>query len=199
MQAAFEPVLFIVCGLGILGALLALLSANRTWKEYGKSRLLMDRDPVAGPAVGSAAALLERDTEIRQLLEARNERRERRGEPPLDVERELSRLTALQVDGSPVADARTVRLEELLNRPGTYFNPQTEILVVVDDSPELDAEIFNMEEFEGADWVQISDEVPVDEDRRDELLETFQVDHHAIISSTDEDEEADALEEELEE
>ena len=98
-----------------------------------------------------------------------------------------------------MADARTVRLEELLNRPGTYFNPQTEILVVVDDSPELDAEIFNMEEFEGADWVQISDEVPVDEDRRDELLETFQVDHHAIISSTDEDEEADALEEELEE
>ena len=98
-----------------------------------------------------------------------------------------------------MADARPLRLEELLNRPGTYFNPQTEILVVVDDSPELDAEIFNLEEFEGADWVQISDEVPVDEDRRDELLETFQVDHHAITSSSDEDEEADALEEELEE
>ena len=28
-----------------------------------------------------------------------------------------------------------------------------------------------MEEFEGADWVQISDEVPVDEGRRDELLQ----------------------------
>ncbi|MBV9535785.1 MAG: hypothetical protein JO321_10285 [Solirubrobacterales bacterium] len=96
-----------------------------------------------------------------------------------------------------MADARQIQLDELLNRPGTYFNPQTEILVVVDDSPELDAEIFNMEEFEGADWVQISDEVPIDEDRRDELLETFQVDHHA--SAPDADEEADMLEEDEQE
>ena len=66
-----------------------------------------------------------------------------------------------------MADPRRFELDELINRPGTYFNPQTEVLVVVDDSPELDAEIFNMEEFEGADWVLISDEVPVDEDRRD--------------------------------
>src|SRR5436305_9862519 len=74
-------------------------------------------------------------------------------------------------------DGRRFELDELLNRPGTYFNPQTEVLVVVDDSPELDAEIFNMEEFEGADWVLISDELPVDENRRDELLETFQARH----------------------
>jgi hypothetical protein len=47
-------------------------------------------------------------------------------------------------------------------------------MVVVDDSPTMDAEIFNMEPFEGADWVLIADEVPVDEARRDELLETFQ-------------------------
>ena len=47
------------------------------------------------------------------------------------------------------------------------------MLIIVDDSPELDAEIFNMEEFEGADWVRISDEVPVDESRRDELLEAL--------------------------
>ena len=33
-----------------------------------------------------------------------------------------------------------------------------------------------MEQYEGADWVLISDEVPVDEHRRDELLESFQVD-----------------------
>lgn len=74
-----------------------------------------------------------------------------------------------------MADGRKIELEDLVNRPGTYFNPQTEVLVVVDDSPELDAEIFGMEEYEGADWVLISDEVPVDEHRRDELLEAFQV------------------------
>src|SRR5581483_730651 len=104
MQGAFEPVLFIVCGLGILGAVLALVSASKTWKEYGKSQLLMERDQDAGPAAGSAAALLERDSEIRQLLDARNHRRERRGEPPLDIDRELSRLTALQVDGQLKAE-----------------------------------------------------------------------------------------------
>jgi len=73
-----------------------------------------------------------------------------------------------------MADGRRYELDELVNRPGTYFNPQTEVLVVVDDSQSLDAEIFNMEQFEGADWVLITDEVPVDEPRRDELLETFQ-------------------------
>jgi hypothetical protein len=92
---------------------------------------------------------------------------------------------------------RVFELDELLNRPGTYFNPQTEILVVVDDSPELDAEIFNMEEFEGADWVLIADDLPVDEHRRDELLERFQVHYHpgGPDSITDDgDEHEDALE-----
>jgi hypothetical protein len=74
--------------------------------------------------------------------------------------------------------SRRFELEDLVNRPGTYFNPQTEILVVVDDSASLDSEIFNLEEFEGADWVLVTDEVPVDEDRRDELFEGFQASYH---------------------
>ncbi len=73
-----------------------------------------------------------------------------------------------------MADDRRYDIDELLVRPGTYFNPQTEVLVVVDDSNSMDAEIFNLEEFEGADWVLVSDDLPVDEARRDELLETFQ-------------------------
>jgi hypothetical protein len=74
-----------------------------------------------------------------------------------------------------VTDARRYDLEDLLIRPGTYFNPQTEILVVVDDSPELDREIFSTAELEGAEWVLVSDETPLEEDLRDELLERFQV------------------------
>ena len=73
-----------------------------------------------------------------------------------------------------MADERRFELDDLLLRPGCYLNPQTEIMVVVDDSPSIDGEIFNLEEFEGADWVLIADEVPVDEARRDELLERFQ-------------------------
>jgi hypothetical protein len=98
-----------------------------------------------------------------------------------------------------MADPRLVDLEDLVNRPGTYFNPQIEVLVVVDDSPELDAEIFNMEEFEGADWVQISEEVPVDEHRRDELLEAFQVKYHPGSPVDEEDEDLDELEEDHQE
>ena len=93
-----------------------------------------------------------------------------------------------------MADPRRVELEDLVNRPGTYFNPQTEVLIVVDDSPELDAEIFNMEEFEGADWVLISDETPVDENRRDELLEAFQIHYHPGEVSDNGDDEPDELE-----
>jgi hypothetical protein len=69
-------------------------------------------------------------------------------------------------------------LEEIVTRPGVYFNPQTEVLVVVDDSAELDGEIFNLEDFEGSEWVQISDEIVVDEERRDELLISFQTVYH---------------------
>jgi len=73
-----------------------------------------------------------------------------------------------------MARDRRYDLEDLVNRAGTYFNPQTEVLVIVDDSSSIDSEIFNMEEFEGADWVLISDDVPVDESQRDEILENFQ-------------------------
>src|SRR3954466_10121565 len=73
---------------------------------------------------------------------------------------------------------RRYELDELIIRPGTYFNPQTEVMIVVDDSPSMDSEIFNMEEFEGADWVLISDDLPVDESARDELLENFQSPYH---------------------
>ena len=98
-----------------------------------------------------------------------------------------------------MADPRRFELDELVNRPGSYFNPQTEVLIVVDDSPELDAEIFNMEEFEGADWVLISDDVPVDEDHRDRLLEAFQTRHAGEDFEADPDEEPEEYEEEVEE
>jgi hypothetical protein len=71
-----------------------------------------------------------------------------------------------------------VEIEDALVRPGTYFNPQTEVVVVVDDSASIDQEVFNMESYEGADWVRISDEVPIDEEARDTALERFQTHYH---------------------
>lgn len=103
-----------------------------------------------------------------------------------------------------MADPRPLDLEDAVTRPGTYLNPQTEVLIVVDDSPDLDAEIFDMEEFEGVEWVMISDEVPIDDDARDELLQAFQVRHGAARGAVlgdddivDEDENAEPEADEL--
>jgi len=100
-----------------------------------------------------------------------------------------------------MAEHRRYELDELLIRPGTYFNPQTEVMVVVDDSLSLDSEIFNMEEFEGADWVLVADDLPVDEAQRDELFERFQATYHggdgrSVIAASVED--LDALDDEVE-
>jgi hypothetical protein len=87
-----------------------------------------------------------------------------------------------------MADPRTFELDELVTRPGTYFNPQTDVVLIVDDSVDVDNEVFDMEAIEGADWVLIADEVPVDEAQRDQLVERFQVTQSADPGAyTDED------------
>jgi hypothetical protein len=76
-------------------------------------------------------------------------------------------------------ETRIIEVDDMLLRPGTYFNPQTEIVVVVDDSSSIDQEIFNMEAYEGSDWVRIADDVPVDEDSLGATLEEFQTHYSA--------------------
>ena len=92
-----------------------------------------------------------------------------------------------------MSDARRFQLDELTIRPGTYFNPQTEVLIVVDDSPEVDHEIFNMEDFDSADWLLISEDSPVDERKRDELVDlfelTYQPDEASVEGHLDDDDE----------
>jgi hypothetical protein len=106
MQSAFGTVVLVVCGVGVAGAIAALLLNRRTWDEYGRNQLV--RDSETGPARPQAVATTdhERDEEIRQMLEARNARRRRRGDPELDVEAELGRLTAPLVDDELRAEIR---------------------------------------------------------------------------------------------
>src|SRR3954467_14097246 len=94
-----------------------------------------------------------------------------------------------------MARGRRYEIEDLANHAGTYFNPQTEVLVIVDDSSTIDSEIFNMEEFEGADWVLISDDVPVDASQRAETLENSQPTFHGGDGRDPEDEDEEDLEE----
>lgn len=89
---------------------------------------------------------------------------------------------------------RHFEIDELLVRPGTYFNPETEVLIVVDDSPEIDQATFDANAApEGADWVLVSDEAPIDEAARDELLQDFQARYQGAGAAPelDEDESLD--------
>ncbi len=72
-----------------------------------------------------------------------------------------------------MADLRRFDMDELVYRPGTYVNPQTEVVIVVDDSATVDAELFPDSGDEG-EWLLVSDDAPLDESRRDELLERLQ-------------------------
>jgi hypothetical protein len=86
---------------------------------------------------------------------------------------------------------RRFDLEDLVNRPGTYFHPETEVLIVIDDAPEVDPELFE-EGAEGGDWVLLGDDVPLDERARDEIIERFEVRHHpGATSAPAEDDEAE--------
>lgn len=76
-------------------------------------------------------------------------------------------------------DLEGYELEELAEQPGIYFNPRTEVVIAVDDSASVDQEAFDPDRLGDADWVRISDEVPIDEQARDEALEAFQADFHA--------------------
>jgi hypothetical protein len=108
LQASFGTVIWIVTGVSLLVAVVALASTRKQWEEYGRDRLVMDRDKSSAPdhSAGSPAAIRERDADIRALLEARNERRRRRGEALVDVESELRRLTAPQIDEGIRAEIR---------------------------------------------------------------------------------------------
>ncbi len=98
-----------------------------------------------------------------------------------------NRVYVSPVAPEPDISEQIVELKELTVRPGTYFNPQTEVVVVVDDSASIDQTVFNMEAYEGADWVRISDEVPLDEQARDELFESFQTHYHPGASGAEPD------------
>ena len=78
-----------------------------------------------------------------------------------------------------MARARRFEIDELLVRPGTYLNPQTEVLIVVDDSADIDQATLEGDAGGGeGEWVLVSDETPIDEASRDELLEQFQATYH---------------------
>jgi len=108
VQDAFWTVLLIVVIGGALVAVFTFIGTGKLYEQIGRGGLSLreDDDGRGGPGGGgappnAAAAAGERDEEIRQLLAARNARRARRGQDPIDVEAELQRLTASTIDIDP--------------------------------------------------------------------------------------------------
>jgi hypothetical protein len=94
-----------------------------------------------------------------------------------------------------MARLRRFDLDELAARPGTYFNPETEILIIVDDSAHPGAEL--ADDTDDAEWILVGDEVPLDEAQRDELLERLEV-RAARAGEPDEVDDDEIVEEEEE-
>jgi hypothetical protein len=99
-MSALEVVVLIAAAIGVVLAIATLATNRKNWAEYGKGRLTMEQDAADRAPTGSALALRERDDEIRQLLEARNRLRQRRGGDTVDVDEELARLTAPELDAA---------------------------------------------------------------------------------------------------
>src|SRR6476620_6447339 len=73
------------------------------------------------------------------------------------------------------AEESLYEVEEMLVQPGTYFNPQTEVVVVVDDSASPDQEVFEkIEGYQGAEWVRVSDDGAGEEEGPVRALEAFE-------------------------
>src|SRR3954470_20721611 len=94
MQDAFWVVLLVVVVGASIVAVITFALSDKTYAQIGRGGLSLrdgsDR-PVAEPLSGAGFEAV-RDDEIRQMLQARNERRVRRGEEPIDVEAELAKL-----------------------------------------------------------------------------------------------------------
>jgi hypothetical protein len=96
MESALVVVVIAVTVVCAVIALFTLAGTGRTYRQIGSGGIGSD-GPADRPAAGSHA---ERDAEIRQFLDARNVRRERRGEAALDVDAELLELSGQVVDSS---------------------------------------------------------------------------------------------------
>jgi hypothetical protein len=96
MHAAFGIVLFVVVAVGILVAVVTFVGRSGVYDQIGKGGLSMERMVVDAEATPASAAV--RDEEIRQMLEAQNDRRRRQGKPLLDVDAEIARLTKTEID-----------------------------------------------------------------------------------------------------
>lgn len=88
----FGTVLIVICVVAALAAVLSFWGTGSIYEGLGRTGgLSLDEpDQRPGPPLSTGA---EAQEELRQLLDAKSARRERRGEAPLDVDAEMAALS----------------------------------------------------------------------------------------------------------
>jgi hypothetical protein len=92
----FGTVLIAVSILAVLVAAVSYWGSGRIYSGLGRGDLEMDRER---PVTPTSAA--EAQEEIRQMLQAKSDRREARGEAPIDIEAELASLSSAPGSSDP--------------------------------------------------------------------------------------------------
>ena len=92
-MGTFGIVVIVIGVLAAIAATLSYIGAGKLYSTIGKGDFALDTpDRPPGPKPGSAAAQAEQAEEVRQLIQAKSDRREARGEAPLDVDAEVQAL-----------------------------------------------------------------------------------------------------------
>jgi hypothetical protein len=106
-------VLIVVALLAIPFAAFAFATgAGKALKEIGKGDFAIEQEfPAAGTGPVRPATRAERESEIRQMLEARAYRAERRGAKPVDVDAELKKLLAADPPSGSLGEDDDLRAE----------------------------------------------------------------------------------------
>src|SRR4051812_41803579 len=104
-MGTFGVIVIVVAVVAGIAAILSYIGSGDIYKSIGKGHFALDTDDrPAAPKAGSPAALAEQAEEVRQLVQAKSDRRESRGEAPLDVEAEVQAL--LRPPGGDDAELR---------------------------------------------------------------------------------------------
>jgi hypothetical protein len=111
MRDIAELLPIIVVAVAVVIVLAQLLTGSEPYAQIGRGGLSLEERRAA-----TAASVMERDDDIRQMLEARNARRARQGRPALDVEAELGRLLAGGARSADGAGERSSRVDPELAR-----------------------------------------------------------------------------------
>jgi hypothetical protein len=90
---AFGITVIVVAIVAGIAAIVSYIGSGDVYKSIGKGTFALAGDDESRPRKpGSQAALAEQAEEVRQMIQARSDRREARGEAPLDVDAEVAAL-----------------------------------------------------------------------------------------------------------